>query len=150
MKVVLQRVKEADVTVGEKVKSAISNGYVLLVGIDKDDTPGTIGIIAKKICSLRGFEDEQGKMNLDISQINGSILSVPQFTLLGSMDKGNRPGFDNAAAPDKAQCLWEKFNEDLRALGIPVYEGEFGAHMDVSLMNDGPVTFIIDSGAIKA
>lgn len=144
MKIVLQRVKEADVVVDDKVKSAISIGYLLLVGIRKGDSISTIVEMAKKIRDFRVFEDERGKMNLDIIQVSGSVLSVPQFTLLGQTEKGNRPGFDDAADPDEAKGLWEKFNEALRENGVPVYEGEFGAHMRVSLLNDGPVTFILE------
>lgn len=144
MRVVLQRVNEADVTVDGKVVSAIGIGFVLLVGIEKDDGIETVEHMARKISKMRVFEDELGKMNLDLSQVNGQILSVPQFTLLADTEKGNRPGFDNAAEPDEAKALWKSFNEFLRAEGLPVYEGVFGAHMKVSLMNDGPVTFVLE------
>jgi D-tyrosyl-tRNA(Tyr) deacylase len=145
MRVVLQRVKEADVSVSGDVISAISCGFVLLVGISRTDKKETVSAMAKKIRKLRVFEDERGKMNLDISEVSGNILSIPQFTLLGNTEKGNRPGFDDAADPSLAESLWKEFNEDLRKEGVSVYEGSFGAHMQVSLMNDGPVTFVLDS-----
>ncbi|MDP8298352.1 MAG: D-aminoacyl-tRNA deacylase [Candidatus Tantalella remota] len=145
MRIVLQRVKEADVLVDGEVISAISNGFVLLVGVSRTDKQETGPAMAKKIRKLRVFEDERGKMNLDISEVNGSILSIPQFTLLGNTDKGNRPGFDDAALPAEAESLWKEFNEALRKEGVSVYEGSFGVHMQVSLMNDGPVTFVLDS-----
>jgi D-tyrosyl-tRNA(Tyr) deacylase len=103
--------------------------------------------MAQKISKLRVFEDEQGKMNLDLEKVNGEVLSVPQFTLLAKTEKGNRPGFDLAAAPAEAETLWKQFNNALRSRGISVREGEFGASMEVSLVNDGPVTFVFDSGS---
>jgi D-aminoacyl-tRNA deacylase len=144
MRIVLQRSKEASVTVDDEVISSIKSGFVLLVGIDNKDTEKEIEFMAKKIRNLRVFEDEDEKMNLDISDVGGDILSIPQFTLLGNTDKGNRPGFENAASPDKAKALWIGFNERLRSLGVSVAEGSFGAHMKVQLINDGPVTFVLD------
>ena len=144
MKVVIQRVKEAAVAVSGNEIARIGKGLMLLVGIGKTDTSVTAEALAKKISKLRIFEDENGKMNLNISDITGEILSVPQFTLLGNTDKGNRPGFDNAALPDEAKPMWEHFNDIFRSRNIDVKEGEFGAHMEVSLVNDGPVTFVLE------
>ena len=113
MKVVLQRVKEAQVKVDEKEIASMSRGFLLLVGIGKDDTLENAENLAKKISKLRVFEDANGKMNLDIREIKGEVLSVPQFTLLADTKKGNRPGFDNAASPAEAEKLWKKFNHFL-------------------------------------
>jgi D-tyrosyl-tRNA(Tyr) deacylase len=145
MKVVLQRVKEASVSVEGVEKDSIGKGLLLLVGVGKGDTAGAAADMARKIGKMRIFEDDKGKMNLDIKQAGGEVLSVPQFTLLGSTQKGNRPGFDDAAEPARAEALWKGFNEVLRKEDIAVGEGEFGARMEVKLVNDGPVTFILDS-----
>ena len=144
MKVVLQRVKEASVAVEGKEKAAIKTGFLLLVGISKEDAPETVSKMAQKISKLRVFEDEQGKMNLDVAEVGGEILSVPQFTLLADTQKGNRPGFDQAATPQNAETFWRSFNDALRSGGVSVAEGEFGAHMEVSLVNDGPVTLVME------
>ncbi|NQT33395.1 MAG: D-tyrosyl-tRNA(Tyr) deacylase [Candidatus Omnitrophica bacterium] len=144
MKAVLQRVKSARVAVGGHEKASIDKGFLLLVGIAREDTPDVVRAMARKISKLRVFEDEQGKMNLDINEIGGKILSISQFTLLGNTDKGNRPGFDPAAPPDEAKKLWEDLNEELKKRGIPVAEGEFGAKMEITLVNDGPVTFVLN------
>ncbi len=151
MKVVLQRVERAAVTVGGEEKSNIGKGFLLLVGVGRRDSAETAGTIALKIAKMRVFEDENGKMNLDIKQVGGEVLSVPQFTLLAGTEKGNRPGFDDAADPAIARELWKTFNKRLRSEGLTVREGEFGAHMEVSLVNDGPVTFVIgtDNGEEK-
>lgn len=143
MKVVLQRVKRASVEVEGKEVSSIGKGFLLFVGIDKEDTVEKIERMAGKVLRMRVMEDTEGKMNLDIMEAGGEILSVPQFTLNAITDKGNRPGFDNAADPKKAESLWIKFDDFLRNYGINVKEGVFGAHMDVSLVNDGPVTFVL-------
>lgn len=145
MRVVLQRVAEAAVAVGEKEKASIKKGFLLLVGVAKEDSADTVVRMAQKISKLRVFEDARGKMNLDLSQVNGEVLSVPQFTLLGTTEKGNRPAFTAAAAPDSAKYLWAAFNDALKDAGIKVRKGEFAAHMRVSLINDGPVTFVLDS-----
>jgi len=145
MRIVLQRVKKAVVTVQNKKIASIEKGFLLLVGIGRQDTSLIIEKAAQKISTLRIFEDDNGKMNLNIQQAAGGVLSVPQFTLLANTEKGNRPGFDNAARPDKAEVLWKNFNSVLKKMGTPVSEGKFGAHMEVSIVNDGPVTFIIDS-----
>jgi len=145
MRIVLQRVKKAVVTVQNRKIASIEKGILLLVGIGKRDTFRIIEKTAQKILTLRIFEDDNGKMNLNIQQAAGGVLSVPQFTLLANTEKGNRPGFDNAARPDKAEVLWKKFNSVLKEMGTPVFEGKFGARMEVSIVNDGPATFIIDS-----
>lgn len=144
MQIVLQRVKSASVRVDGHVVGSIEAGYLLLVGIENTDTQLIIEKNARKIANFRVFEDQQGKMNLDILQAGGSILSVSQFTLCANMDKGNRPGFDQAALPQMAIPLFDLFNEHLKSFGIKVETGTFGAHMEVSLVNDGPVTFIIN------
>lgn len=144
MRIVVQRVKKAAVDAGGERIAFIENGFLLLVGIDSEDTRQIAGKMAKKISGLRVFEDTAGKMNLTLHQVKGKVLSVPQFTLLANTSKGMRPGFDNAAEPDKAEELWKSFNSALQKTGIPVSEGKFGAHMEVSLVNDGPVTFVID------
>ena len=145
MKVVIQRSKEAEVVVEGDIVGAIKGGMVLLIGIAKEDSQKEIEEMALKISKLRIFEDDAGKMNLNVLDSGGKILSVPQFTLLADTKKGNRPGFDRAADPDKAKELWVKFNEALRGLGIEVEEGRFAAHMEVRLANDGPVTLVLES-----
>ena len=124
---------------------AIDKGYVLLVGITHEDTPEDVKYVAKKIAGLRIWEDEEGKMNRDLSEVGGAVLSVSQFTLYGDVSKGRRPSFIQAARPEQAEPLWEQFNEELRALGLHVETGRFGAMMDVSLINDGPVTLMVES-----
>lgn len=145
MKVLLQRSKQASVTIEGEVTGAIDKGYVLLVGITHEDTPEDVKYVAKKIAGLRIWEDEEGKMNRDLSEVGGAVLSVSQFTLYGDVSKGRRPSFIQAARPEQAEPLWEQFNEELRALGIHVETGRFGAMMDVSLINDGPVTLMVES-----
>jgi len=145
MRIVLQRVKEAAVDVdGERV-AGIGKGLLLFVGIGNDDKEETAIAMAGKVSRMRVFEDAAGKMNLDIGGAGGEALSVSQFTLMGSTDKGNRPGFEGAAPPDMAEDLWKKFNRALEASGVRLSEGRFGARMEVSLVNDGPVTFVVDS-----
>ena len=118
---------------------------MLLVGIEKGDEQREILKIADKISKLRIFEDGNGKMNLNIKQSGGELMSVSQFTLLGDTNKGNRPGFDAAELPQKAETLWHCFNKHLATLDIKVREGSFGKHMQVELVNDGPVTFVLES-----
>ena len=144
MQIVLQRVKSAHVRVDGQLVGSTETGYLLLVGIENTDTAEIMEKNARKIVNFRVFEDEFGKMNLNILQAGGSILSVSQFTLCANMDKGNRPGFDQAALPELAIPLFETFNQHLRSFGVTVETGIFGAHMEVSLVNDGPVTFIIN------
>jgi D-aminoacyl-tRNA deacylase len=145
MRVVVQRSKEAKVTVGERVTGAISNGFVVLVGVTHDDTEKDALYLADKVANLRVFEDEQGKMNLSLLDAGGQVLSVSQFTLYGDCRKGRRPNFMEAARPDHANVIYEAFNNKLREIGVTVETGEFGAMMDVQLTNDGPVTLIIES-----
>ncbi|MEI5905715.1 D-aminoacyl-tRNA deacylase [Bacillus spongiae] len=145
MKVVLQRSKNARVTVNEKVEGQIDSGLVLLVGVTHDDTVDDVNYLAKKIAHLRIFEDENEKMNHSLLDHGGDILSVSQFTLYGDCRKGRRPNFMNAAKPDQAEELYNQFNHALRAYGLKVETGVFGSMMEVSLVNDGPVTLILDS-----
>lgn len=149
MKVVLQRSKKASVTVDGQITGAIDSGYVLLVGITHSDTQADAAYAAKKIAGLRLFEDEDGKMNRSIEEAGGSVLSISQFTLYGDVKKGRRPSFVEAARPEQAEPLWLKFNEELISHGLQVETGVFGAMMDVQLVNDGPVTIIIDSDGAK-
>ena len=144
MKVVLQRVSHAKCTVDDKVTGQIEKGYMLLVGYTHSDTKLENQKMAKKIANLRIFEDENGKMNLNIFQVGGKILSISQFTLYANTNEGNRPSFVNAMKPDLANALYQDFNEELRALGLEVYEGVFGAHMEIDLLNDGPVTITLE------
>ncbi|WP_144789339.1 D-aminoacyl-tRNA deacylase [Lysinibacillus fusiformis] len=145
MKVVLQRSKTASVTVDGTVTGAIDSGYVLLVGISHEDTQEDVAYLAKKVANLRLWEDADGKMNHSILEQGGAILSVSQFTLYGDAKKGNRPSFTSAARPEVAEPLWEAFNQALREHGLHVETGIFGAMMDVALINDGPVTILLES-----
>lgn len=146
MKIVLQRSAQASVTVEGAVTGRIDKGYVLLVGITAEDSEEDIAYAAKKVAELRLFEDAEGKMNLGIREIGGAILSISQFTLYADTKKGRRPSFTKAAHPDFAKPMWEKFNEVLRTeYGLPVATGVFGTMMDVQLINDGPVTIILDT-----
>ncbi|MGM0752302.1 MAG: D-aminoacyl-tRNA deacylase [Bacillota bacterium] len=145
MRVVLQRSKEASVTVDGEVKGAIRSGAVLLVGITHDDTEEDARYVAEKVVNLRIFEDDEGKMNHSLLDIEGEILSISQFTLYGDCRKGRRPNFMSAAKPDLAESVYDYFNEALKEKGVKVETGVFGAMMDVNLTNDGPVTLIIES-----
>ncbi|MDF1816956.1 MAG: D-aminoacyl-tRNA deacylase [Verrucomicrobiales bacterium] len=148
MRVLLQRVSSASVTIGGTVKGKIGPGMLILLGIENADTQEDIDWLTRKILSLRIFEDADGKMNNSISDIDGEFLVVSQFTLHARVKKGTRPGFDRAARPEVAIPLYEKFVSDLENQhGKPVATGEFGAMMDVALVNDGPVTIWIDSKA---
>lgn len=144
MKVVLQRVKFAKCTVDGKVTGAINEGYMLLVGYTHTDNDEINKKMAKKIANLRIFEDENGKMNLDINKVNGSILSISQFTLYANTNEGNRPSFVNAMKPNEANELYHLFNSHLREYGLIVEEGIFGAHMEIELLNNGPVTICLE------
>ena len=146
MRIVLQRVKSASVSIDEEVVGNINQGFLLLVGVGPEDSSDDASYLARKIAGMRIFSDENGKMNLSIDQIGGKILSVSQFTLFADTKKGNRPSFTGAASPDLATKLYEEFNELLRTeYELTVETGEFGADMQVSLVNDGPVTIILDS-----
>lgn len=144
MKIVVQRVKRASVT-NEHIQNKINKGYCLLVGVGKDSTEADVDALAKKIVNARLFEDENGKLNLNVQQVEGKILSISQFTLYADVKKGNRPGFSNSMSPDEANELYEKFNTALRAYGVEVETGEFGTDMEVEIINDGPVTIIYES-----
>ncbi len=145
MKIVLQRVKEASVSIADQTISRIGPGVCLLVGIEKGDTQEDVRFLANKVTELRIFPDREGKMNLSLLDIQGEVLAVSQFTLAGSIKKGRRPSFDNAEVPEKAEILLEEFVQQIKALGLRIQTGVFGAMMDVQLVNDGPVTFIIPS-----
>ncbi len=145
MRVVLQRSKAAQVTVSGETVGRIDHGLVLLVGIADGDTEEDARYLADKIAGLRIFEDEQGKMNRSVLETGGQVLSISQFTLYGDCRKGRRPNFMAAARPELAEPLYERFNGMLREAGLHVETGRFGAMMDVSLVNDGPVTLIVES-----
>lgn len=145
MRIVLQRSGPASVQVDGKLTGSIEKGYVLLVGITHSDTEEDALYLAKKIVNLRLWEDEEGKMNKTIVEAGGDILSVSQFTLYADTRKGRRPSFIEAARPEQAEPLWEFFNESLINEGFTVQTGVFGAMMDVELINDGPVTIILES-----
>ena len=145
MRVVLQRVSHASVTVEEKVIGKIQRGFLLLVGVTHDDAIEDMEYLVRKIVQMRIFEDEEGKLNRSIQDIGGEILSVSQFTLYADTKKGNRPSFSKAAPGDVALKMFEQFNGLLRDTGIPVETGQFGADMKVELLNDGPVTILLDS-----
>lgn len=145
MKAVIQRAKNASVTVNNKTVGEIENGFVILLGVTHEDNEEDIQYLVNKVIHLRVFEDENGKMNKSLIDIDGSILSISQFTLYGDTKKGRRPSFSKAAKPEQANSLYQQFNQQLVDEGIHVETGEFGAMMDVSLTNVGPVTFIIDT-----
>ncbi|MBJ6726979.1 D-aminoacyl-tRNA deacylase [Geomesophilobacter sediminis] len=145
MKAVVQRVTEAAVRVDGKVVGEIGAGMLVLLGVEKGDTEAQAEWMAEKTVALRIFEDDAGKMNLALPDIGGSLLAVSQFTLAGNCSKGRRPSFDTAAPPEEANRLYMHYMEKVRALGITVESGIFQADMKVSLINDGPVTFIIES-----
>lgn len=148
MKVVIQRTKAAKVEVNHEVVGQIPHGFMILVGFCTEDTLETVAKVVKKIVGLRVFEDNEGKMNWNLERVGGEILSISQFTLYADSRKGNRPSFIKAARPEQAIPLYEAFNEQLRIAGIRVATGIFGADMQVSLVNDGPVTIIIDSAEL--
>ncbi len=145
MRAVIQRVSSARVIIEGKEYSRIGPGLLVLVGIEKDDQDEDAEALARRIIELRIFEDDAGKMNRSIAETGGQVLAVSQFTLLGDCRKGRRPSFDPAAPPDLARTLYQKFVNEIDALGVPVATGVFQAMMDVELTNQGPVTFILDS-----
>ncbi|MBC8284382.1 MAG: D-tyrosyl-tRNA(Tyr) deacylase [Nitrospinae bacterium] len=144
MKIVLQRVSRASVTVKGEVIASTSKGLLILFGAEKNDDEGKVQFLAEKTINLRVFPDEKGKMNLSCLDISGEVLVVSQFTLAGDCTKGRRPGFDNAAAPEVAESLYQKFIQQVTDSGLRVATGEFGADMQVELINDGPVTFTLE------
>ncbi len=145
MRAVLQRVARAELSVNGEQVASIGRGYVVLVGVTHDDTEADARYIADKIGSLRLFEDEAGKINLGITDVGGEVLVVSQFTLYADCRKGRRPSFTDAAPPEMADRLYQRVVQMLREAGLPVQTGVFGAHMLVSLTNDGPVTILLDS-----
>ncbi len=145
MKVVLQRVKQAAVQTGGEEVSRIGSGFCLLVGVEKGDTEKEAEDLARKIIELRVFPDHEGKMNLSLAQVKGECLAVSQFTLAASTRKGRRPSFDTAEEPGRAESLFNHFIEELRTSGLTVKTGVFGALMEVMIINDGPVTFILEA-----
>lgn len=149
MKIVAQRVSSASVAIDGETVGAVKQGYMVLVGVGQEDTEADAQKLATKLSKLRVFSDAAGKMNQSIIDIGGSILSISQFTLYADTRHGNRPGFSLAGAPDLATKLYDAFNADLRACGIEVATGVFGADMAVSLVNDGPVTIILDTAGMK-
>ena len=145
MRAVVQRVKRAEVRIGGNVVGSIGPGLLVLVGIGMADASTDAQYLAEKIVNLRVFEDEQGKMNRTLLEMGGQVLCVSQFTLYGDCRKGRRPSYDQAAGPDTAQRLYDDFVKALRSLGIVVATGQFQAMMEVELVNDGPVTLLLDS-----
>jgi len=145
MRAVIQRVLSAAVRVDGRVTGAIEAGYLVLLGVARGDSEKDAEALSAKICKLRLFEDPPGKMNLSLTDVGGSVLVVSQFTLLARCNKGNRPSFDLAEGPEEALRLCHVFVDRLKRTGVPVEEGVFGADMKVSLVNDGPVTIILDS-----
>lgn len=148
MKLVIQRVKNASVTIDNELFSSIAQGYLILFGAEKGDVTSQADWLANKVCALRCFSDEQGKMNLSIKDIKGEMLIVSQFTLCGNINKGTRPSFDNAMPPIEAKEMYEYFISKVKEQNIPVQTGVFGAHMEVNLLNDGPVTFVVEAPVI--
>lgn len=145
MRAVVQRVSRAQVSVDGELCSQIGKGMLVLLGVAADDTPAEAEKLAQKIAGLRIFEDAQQKMNLSLSDVGGQMLVVSQFTLLGDCRKGRRPSFTDAAGPELAETLYEVFVKAVAAQGVPVATGRFRAHMQVELVNDGPVTLLLDS-----
>lgn len=147
MRAVLQRVRRAKVTVGETVTGEIACGWLVLLGVGPSDTQKAVDWLADKVANLRAFEDTDGKMNRSVQDVSGGVLVVSQFTLYGDCQKGRRPSFTGAAPPAVAEPLYEAFVAALKMLGVPVATGKFGADMQVELINDGPVTFVLDAPA---
>ena len=151
MRIVVQRVSSASVRVAGETVGAIGRGLLLLVGVERGDGPGQAASAAEKLAGLRLFEDGAGKMNLDATSAGGAFLVVSQFTLAGApLERGRRPSFDGAAAPEEARALVDRLADDLRGRGYEVATGRFGARMEVELVNDGPVTFVLEVQAVSA
>jgi len=146
MRAVIQRVRRASVVVGDETVGAVGAGWLVLLGVAPADTAAEAVWLADKVAHLRAFEDDAGKMNRSVLDVGGGVLVVSQFTLLGDTRKGRRPSFTGAAPPAVAEPLYERFAAELRAVGLPVATGRFGADMRVELVNDGPVTFVLESG----
>ena len=144
MRAVIQRVSRAKVSVGGETTGEIGTGWLVLLGIAPADTQKQIDWLAEKIANLRAFKDDDGKMNLSVQDVNGGVLVVSQFTLYGDTRKGRRPSFVDAAPPAIAEPLYEAFIVALKMLGVPVATGRFGADMQVELVNDGPITFVLE------
>lgn len=147
MKLVIQRVTEAEVRVGEESVARIGPGLLVLLGVEKGDGERAAEEAARKVAGLRVFGDENGKMNRDLAAVGGSVLVVSQFTLGADLSRGRRPGFERALSGEEARPLYERFVRALSERGVPVAKGRFGAMMQVSLVNDGPVTFVLEIGA---
>lgn len=143
MRLVVQRVERAAVRVGDKVVAEIGQGLAILVGVRTTDTPAEAQTLAEKVAHLRIFNDEAGKLNRSVLEVGGAVVSVPQFTLYADASKGRRPSFIDAAGGTQAEAIYEAFNRELRALGVPVAAGRFGAVMLVEIFNDGPVTILL-------
>ena len=146
MRAVVQRVRRASVTVDGQVVGAIGSGLLVLLGVGRDDAEGDAAYVAGKIHDLRLFADAEGRMNRSVAEVGGAVLVVSQFTLFGDCRRGRRPSYGAAAPPDRARALYEALVARLRSAGLPVRTGEFQAMMDVELVNDGPVTVLLDSG----
>jgi D-aminoacyl-tRNA deacylase len=146
MRAVVQRVSRARVTVNGEVTGEIGPGVLVLLGVGREDTEADAVYLAEKICGLRIFEDDQGKMNRSVRDVGGSVLAVSQFTLYGDVRRGKRPSFDGAAGPEKARELYEFFVEQIRGTGLRCETGRFQEMMKVELVNEGPVTILLDSG----
>lgn len=145
MRAVVQRVSRASVTVNGEITGQIEQGFLVLLGVEQSDTQDDVIYLAQKTVGLRVFEDAEGKMNLALADVNGKMLVVSQFTLLGDCRKGRRPSFVNAARPEQANELYQSFVAEVKGHGISVETGRFQEHMDVELVNDGPITLLLDS-----
>jgi D-tyrosyl-tRNA(Tyr) deacylase len=145
MKTVIQRVSRGKVTIDGQVRGEIGRGFVILLGVAKDDTEEDMAYLVKKISGLRVFEDGEGKMNLNLKDVDGELLIISQFTLFANTKKGNRPSFIEAGLPEPSKVFYLNFIQAFRNLGFTVAEGEFGADMAIELVNDGPVTILMDS-----
>lgn len=145
MRILIQRVSRASVTVGRERVAAIGRGYLALVGVTHGDSAATAGKLAAKTARLRIFEDDAGLMNLALADVGGEVLAVSQFTLYADARRGNRPSFSEAARPEQGEAVYVAFVEALRAESVPVQTGIFGAHMRVELVNDGPVTILLEA-----